>query len=143
MSRDDILDRAANNMMLLSQDIRNGAKVTERSTEALRSVVEGLLAVKRELHDAIGAGGVIDESVRGVRHELGQINVRLGIIANDAHVTREATGTHRTVQPDVKVTLMNTFGALPWYSQVLLAAGTVGVGGIGALVHWLATHGVK
>lgn len=143
MSRDDVLDRAANNMMLLSQDIRNGAKVTERSTEAMRSAVEAMLAVKRELHDAIGAGGVIDESVRGVRHELGQINVRLGIIGNDAHVTREATGTHRTIQPDVKITLIRTFGEQPWYTQVLIAAGAASLGGIGALIHWLATHGVK
>lgn len=147
MSRDDVLDRAANNMMLLSNDIRNSAKVTERSTEALKTVAESIMAMKREVHEALGPGGAIDGVVREVRHEISQVNRQLAIISKDVddveRVTREATGAHALMAIDPKVKLLREFGALDRYTKTLIATAVVAAGGIGALVHWLATLGGK
>lgn len=143
MSRDDVLDRAANNMMLLSQDIRNGSKVTERSTEALRTVAEAVLAVKREVYDALGPGGSIDQVMRSIDSRLGTISTQLGIIGNDAHVVREKTGTHQLQQPDAKVGLVRAFGELKIPTQIILVSGVILTPVAGAILHWVMTLGGK
>lgn len=151
MTRDDALERsleraigaverASNNMMLVSSQLVNSSKVTEKQTEALRTTTEALLATKREVNDALGPGGAIDEMIRSVHSRLGIVDTRLGIISNDVGITREATGTHRLVeQADSKVSLLKAFGDLRLATQIIVGLVVVAAPVAGALVHWLAT----
>lgn len=136
---DSVGERVANNTLLLAQEMRNTSKVFERMAEALHSATEAMLATKREVHEAIGPGGVIDEVVRGVRHELGQVSRQLAVISKDVddveRVTREVTGAHALdAKIDTKEGLLRAFGELPWFTQLLVVVTAVLAGGFG---HWL------
>lgn len=136
---DPIVERLANNTLLLAQELRNTSKQFERTAEAVHSATEAMLATKREVHDALGPGGAVDGVIREVRYELNQVNERLAVISKDVDdvekAAREATGAHVLVaKADTKEGLLRAFGEQPWFTQLLVVVTAVLAGGFG---HWL------
>src|ERR1700748_2510453 len=116
MTRDEQMERLANNTTLLVAELLNTSAQLSRCVESMHSVTEAVMATKREVHDALGPGGAIDGVVREVRHEISQANRQLAIISKDVddveRVTREATGAFPIVKSDTKEGLLRAFGEL-------------------------------
>lgn len=133
---DPAVVRLADNTLLLVQELRNSTLQFGRNVEALHTSVEAMNALRREISDG---NAEYEKVVRGVEHELKQVNKSLAIISNDVddveRVTREATGIHALVAAkDSKEGLLRAFGELPWYTQMLVVVGVAVAGGFG---HWL------
>jgi hypothetical protein len=123
MTRDEQLDRLANNCVLLVAELRNNSKQQERVVESLHSATEAMLATKRVAAEAL-------DNYETLAHQgrlaITESNKLLAVISKDVddveRVTREATGAHRlAAADDTKAGLVRTFGALPRFTQVLIA----------------------
>lgn len=139
---DPAIVRLADNTLLLVQELRNSTQQFGRNVEALRTSVEAMNSLRRELHDGNAEHA---EVLRSIDHRLGNIVERLAVIKDDVDdvqvATREATGAHALAAIDPKVKLLREFGALDRFTKVLIAGALVAGGGIGVFIHWIAARG--
>jgi hypothetical protein len=139
VSRDDLVERLANGVLMQSAELRNLAARLEAVCERLHSSTEAQLAVKRELSEMLGA---FDGHQHELRAALGRINERLAVIGKDVDdvekAAREATGAHQlAAHADTKTGMLRAFGELPARTQMLIAVVVVSLPFAGAAAHWL------
>lgn len=132
---DPVVERLADNTLLLVQELRNGAKQSEKIAESLHNATEAMLAVRREVHDGNAA---LDGHQHELRAALVKIGERLAVIGKDVddveRVTREATGAHAlSVRHEGNAGVLRAFGELPSRAQVLIVVVAV----IAILSGWL------
>jgi hypothetical protein len=151
MTRDDLVERLANSVMMLSAENRNVAGRMHSICEHLHSATEAMLAAKREVHDLASS---LDSHQHEMRAALGKIGERLAVIAkqtddaekaagaaaSEAKATREATGARGpTVAHEGHAGLLRAFGELPQRTQLLIGVVVVALPAAGAVAHWLVS----